>query len=38
MQTYGVNEATKNVFRIFESKDHLVLKFPLVPQNDSSLL
>lgn len=39
MQTYGVNELRKMFLEFFESKDHLVLKsFPLVPQNDSSLL
>ncbi|NLO08685.1 MAG: alanine--tRNA ligase [Clostridiales bacterium] len=39
MQTYGVNELRKMFLDFFESKDHLVLKsFPLVPQNDNSLL
>jgi len=39
VQTYGVNELRKMFLEFFESKDHLVLKsFPLVPQNDSSLL
>ena len=39
MQTYGVNELRRMFLDFFESKDHLVLKsFPLVPQNDKSLL
>ena len=39
MQTYGVNELRKMFLDFFESKDHLVLKsFPLIPQNDNSLL
>lgn len=39
MQTYGVNELRKMYLEFFETKDHLVLKsFPLVPQNDNSLL
>ncbi|NLJ96873.1 MAG: alanine--tRNA ligase [Clostridiales bacterium] len=39
MQTYGVNELRKMFLNFFESKDHLVLKsFPLIPQNDNSLL
>ena len=39
MQTYGVNELRKMFLDFFESKNHLVLKsFPLVPQNDKSLL
>lgn len=39
MKTYGVNELRKMFLEFFESKDHLVLKsFPLVPQNDNSLL
>jgi alanyl-tRNA synthetase len=34
-----VNELRKMFFDFFESKDHLVLKsFPLIPQNDNSLL
>lgn len=39
MRTYGVNELRKMFLDFFESKDHLILKsFPLVPQNDNSLL
>jgi len=39
VQTYGVNELRRMFLDFFESKDHLVLKsFPLVPQNDKSLL
>ena len=39
MQTYGVNELRKMFLEFFESKEHLVLKsFPLIPQNDNSLL
>lgn len=39
MQTYGVNELRKMFLEFFESKGHLVLKsFPLIPQNDNSLL
>ena len=39
MQTYGVNELRKMFLEFFEGKNHLVLKsFPLVPQNDNSLL
>lgn len=39
MQTYGVNDLRKMFLDFFESKDHLVLKsFPLIPQNDNSLL
>jgi alanyl-tRNA synthetase len=39
VRTYGVNELRKMFLDFFESKDHLILKsFPLVPQNDNSLL
>ena len=39
MQTYGLNELRKIFLDFFESKEHLVLKsFPLIPQNDKSLL
>ena len=39
MQTYGLNELRKIFLEYFESKEHLVLKsFPLIPQNDNSLL
>lgn len=39
MRTYGVNKLRKMFLDFFESKDHLILKsFPLVPQNDNSLL
>ncbi|MDI9509543.1 MAG: alanine--tRNA ligase, partial [Bacillota bacterium] len=39
MQTYGLNELRKMFLEFFESKEHLVLKsFPLIPQNDKSLL
>ena len=39
VQTYGVNELRKMFLEFFEGKNHLVLKsFPLVPQNDNSLL
>lgn len=39
MRTYGVNELRKMFLEFFESKEHLVLKsFPLIPQNDNSLL
>ncbi len=39
MQTYGVNELRQMFLEFFESKDHMVLKsFPLIPQNDNSLL
>jgi len=36
---YGVNELREMFLRFFESKDHLRLpSFPLIPQNDKSLL
>jgi len=39
VQTYGLNELRKMFLEFFESKEHLVLKsFPLIPQNDKSLL
>lgn len=39
MKTYGVNELRRMFLDFFESKNHLVLKsFPLIPQNDNSLL
>ena len=39
METYGVNELRKMFLDFFESKGHLVANsFPLVPQNDNSLL
>jgi alanyl-tRNA synthetase len=39
VKTYGVNELRKMFLEFFESKNHLVLKsFPLIPQNDNSLL
>ena len=39
MKNLGVNEIREQFLQFFESKDHLRLKsFPLVPQNDKSLL
>ena len=39
MKNLGVNEIREQFLKFFESKDHLRLKsFPLVPQNDKSLL
>ncbi len=39
MQNLGLNEIREKYLSFFESKDHLRLpSFPLVPQNDSSLL
>ncbi len=39
MKKYGVNELRRMYLDFFASKDHLVMKsFPLVPQNDKSLL
>ncbi len=39
MKKLGVNEIREQFLQFFESKDHLRLKsFPLVPQNDKSLL
>ncbi len=39
MKNLGVNEIREKFLEFFESKDHLRLKsFPLVPQNDKSLL
>ena len=35
----GLNELREMFLRFFESKDHLRLpSFPLIPQNDASLL
>ena len=39
MEPYGLNELRKKFLDFFESKGHLVMKsFPLIPQNDKSLL
>ncbi|PKM96028.1 MAG: alanine--tRNA ligase [Firmicutes bacterium HGW-Firmicutes-1] len=39
MKSYGLNELRKMYLDFFESKDHLKMdSFPLVPQNDKSLL
>ncbi|MBR5270312.1 MAG: alanine--tRNA ligase, partial [Anaerotignum sp.] len=39
MKNLGVNEIREQFLKFFETKDHLRLKsFPLVPQNDNSLL
>lgn len=39
MKPYGLNELRKMFLDFFESKGHLVMKsFPLIPQNDKSLL
>ena len=39
MEKLGLNEIRERFLRFFESKGHLRLKsFPLVPQNDNSLL
>lgn len=39
MKQYGLNELREMYLRFFESKEHLRMKsFPLVPQNDNSLL
>ena len=39
MQKLGLNELRERYLKFFESKDHLRLpSFPLVPQNDASLL
>jgi len=39
MKTMGLNEIREKYLSFFESKDHLKLKsFPLIPQNDKSLL
>ncbi len=39
MKQYGLNELREMFLRFFESKDHLRLpSFPLIPQNDASLL
>lgn len=39
MKQYGLNELRKMYLEFFESKNHLSMKsFPLVPQNDKSLL
>ena len=39
MKPYGVNDLRRMYLEFFESKDHLRLKsFPLIPQNDKSLL
>ncbi|TCT17050.1 alanyl-tRNA synthetase [Natranaerovirga pectinivora] len=39
MKTYGLNELRKMYLEFFESKNHLKMNsFPLVPQNDKSLL
>ncbi|MGL6173297.1 MAG: alanine--tRNA ligase [Cellulosilyticaceae bacterium] len=39
MKNYGLNELREMYLKFFESKNHLRMKsFPLVPQNDNSLL
>jgi len=39
VKKYGLNELREMFLRFFESKDHLRLpSFPLIPQNDASLL
>jgi len=39
MKPYGVNDLRRMYLEFFESKEHLRLKsFPLIPQNDKSLL
>ncbi|MDF2524684.1 MAG: alanyl-tRNA synthetase, partial [Clostridiales bacterium] len=39
MQKLGLNELRERYLKFFESKEHLRLpSFPLVPQNDASLL
>ena len=39
MKYLGVNEIREAFLQFFESKEHLRLQsFPLVPQNDNSLL
>ena len=39
MKKYGLNELREMFLRFFEEKDHLRLpSFPLIPQNDASLL
>jgi len=39
MKQYGLNELREMYLRFFEGKEHLRMKsFPLVPQNDNSLL
>lgn len=39
MKTMGLNEVRETYLQFFESKDHLRLNsFPLIPQNDKSLL